>query len=206
MTEATKARIFDPFFTTKANGRGLGLAAVLGIVKNHGGALLVESQVGAGTTFRIFFPAGQSQPVKAPPPPNGFAHIWGSETILVVDDDEGIRRMTRAALERLGYHVLLAANGQEAVDSFSAHRDRIAVILLDWAMPVMNGDEALKRILALDPSARILMSSGYAETETLQRVGTPLLAGFVQKPYTMTQLAENLRAVIDGVINIEPLP
>ena len=197
MTEATKARIFDPFFTTKADGRGLGLAAVLGIVKNHGGALLVESEPGAGTSFRIVFPAGQSQPA-ASRQAHAREELWGSETVLVVDDDEGIRRMTRAALERYGYEVLLAANGQEAVDIFSAHKDEIAVVLLDWAMPVMNGDEALKRILAVDPSAKILMSSGYAETETLQRVGTPLLAGFVQKPYTTTQLAESLRAVIDG--------
>ncbi|HVW84322.1 MAG TPA: ATP-binding protein [Bryobacteraceae bacterium] len=195
MSEETKARIFDPFFTTKTNGRGLGLAAVLGIVRNHRAALLVESEEGKGTTFRVVFPASEVRPSQDQAV-SVTEDLSGTETILVADDDEGIRRMTYTALERFGYRVLLAEDGEEAVRVFREHANEISAVVLDWAMPVMNGDEALKRILAIQPSACVLMSSGYAETETLQRVGKPLLAGFVQKPYTMTQLAERLREVI----------
>jgi signal transduction histidine kinase len=194
MSEEIKAHLFDPFFSTKAEGRGLGLSAVLGIVRNHGGALTVDSEAGAGTTFRVLFPAGgppvNRKPVKVR------SELTGSETILVADDDDSIRRMTRAALERFGYKVILATNGAEAVQAFRQHRAEISAVLLDWAMPVMNGDEALARILAEDPDAQVVMSSGYAETETLGRVGGNPLAAFIQKPYTTSQLAEKLREAI----------
>ncbi len=205
MSEETKARIFDPFFTTKTNGRGIGLATVLNIIRNHHGALLVDSELGRGTTFRVILPAGESQPSPRPRPENT-AHeaLWGSETILVADDDEGIRRMNRAALERFGYKVLLAADGEEAVRLFRQHHAEIAVVLLDWAMPVMNGDEALLRMLEIDPAARVLMSSGYAETGTLRRGGQSLIAGFVQKPYTTSHIIERLRRIIDSTTIQKP--
>jgi signal transduction histidine kinase/FixJ family two-component response regulator len=196
MNEATRERMFDPFFTTKASGRGIGLAAVLEIVRNHRGKLRVESEPGTGTTFQVVFPASQSRPA---PEKTDSARpdLVGDETILVVDDDEGIRRMTYTALQRLGYRVLLATNGEEGVRIFRERHKEIAVVLLDWAMPVMNGDEALRTMLAIDSSATVLMTSGYAQTETLQRVdaATPL-AGFAQKPYTTTQLAERLREIL----------
>ena len=205
MSEETKARIFDPFFTTKTNGRGIGLATVLNIVRNHQGALLVDSQLGQGTTFRVVLPAGESQPAHRPRPENiAREALWGTETILVADDDEGIRRMNRAALERFGYKVLLAGDGEEAVRVFRDHHAEIAVVLLDWAMPVMNGDEALLRMLEIDPAARVLMSSGYAETGTLKRGGQSLIAGFVQKPYTTTYIIERLRRIIDSTASQKP--
>ena len=205
MSEETKARIFDPFFTTKTNGRGIGLATVVNIVRNHHGALLVESELGRGTTFRVVLPAGESQPVPRPRPESATREaLWGNETILVADDDEGIRRMNRAALERFGYKVLLASDGEEAVTLFRNHHAEIAVVLLDWAMPVMNGDEALLRILEIEPGARVLMSSGYAETGTLKRGGQSLIAGFVQKPYTTTHIIEHLRRIIDATDSHKP--
>jgi PAS domain S-box-containing protein len=205
MSEETKARIFDPFFTTKTNGRGIGLATVLNIVRNHHGALLVDSQLGQGTTFRVVLPAGESQPAPRPRIENTAREaLWGTETILVADDDEGIRRMNRAALERFGYKVLLAADGDEAVKVFRDHHTEIAVVLLDWAMPVMNGDEALLRMLEIDPAARVLMSSGYAETGTPKRGGQSLIAGFVQKPYTTTHIIERLRRIIDSTATQKP--
>jgi PAS domain S-box-containing protein len=205
MSEETRARIFDPFFTTKTNGRGIGLATVLNIVRNHHGALLVDSQLGQGTTFRVVLPGGESQPAPRPRVENAAREaLWGNETILVADDDEGIRRMNRAALERFGYKVLLAADGDEAVKMFRDHHAEIAVVLLDWAMPVMNGDEALLRMLEIDSGARVLMSSGYAETGTLKRGGQSLIAGFVQKPYTTSHIIERLRRIIDGTASQKP--
>jgi PAS domain S-box-containing protein len=205
MSEETKARIFDPFFTTKTNGRGIGLATVVNIVRNHHGALLVESELGRGTTFRVVLPASESQPAPRPRPESATREaLWGNETILIADDDEGIRRMNRAALERFGYKVLLASDGEEAVKLFRNHHAEIAVVLLDWAMPVMNGDEALLRILEIEPGARVLMSSGYAETGTLKRGGQSLIAGFVQKPYTTTHIIEHLRRIIDATEGQKP--
>jgi signal transduction histidine kinase/CheY-like chemotaxis protein len=194
MTEETRARVFDPFFSTKAEGRGLGLSAVRGIVGNHGGELTVESEPGVGTTFRVLFPAGGPPLRRAPAAAR--RELSGTETILVADDDESIRRMTRAALERFGYRVILAANGSEALEAFRTHRGEISAVLLDWAMPVMNGDEALAAIIAVDPDAQVVMTSGYAETETLGRAGPNPLAAFIQKPYTTSRLAEKLREAI----------
>jgi signal transduction histidine kinase/ActR/RegA family two-component response regulator len=196
MSEEIQAQVFNPFFTTKAEGRGLGLSAVQGIVRNHRGVLKVESEPGRGTMFQVLFPASASRLKVRSRAPEPRAEVRGSETVLVADDDESIRRMTRAALERFGYRVLLAANGEEAVDVFRKNKDDIAVVLLDWAMPVMNGDEALRSILAEDPSARVVLTSGYAETETLSRGDGSAMADFIQKPYTTTQLAEKLREAI----------
>lgn len=197
MTEEVKERVFDPFFTTKTEGRGLGLSAVLAIVRNHGGVLSVESEPLRGTTFLVLFPASRS-PVKARRHDVASREdLCGSETILVADDDEGIRRMTRAALERFGYKVFLAENGEEAVTLFQQHKDEIGVVLLDWAMPVMNGDEALRCILAENPCAKVVMSSGYAESERLGPVQSQGPVEFIQKPYTTVQLVEKLREAID---------
>ncbi|MEP6716470.1 MAG: ATP-binding protein [Terriglobia bacterium] len=196
MDEETKARIFDPFFTTKSNGRGLGLAAVLGIVRKHEGTLVVGSESGVGTTFRVTFPAGKIQAPRSPQ--TALRDYRGTETILVADDDEAIQRMTKIALERLGYKVLVAVNGQDAVDVFREHSNEIAVILIDWAMPVMNGEEAIACIFDMDPNAKTILSSGYAEADSLQRAGLAT-KGFLQKPYTTTRLALTLRDVIDGM-------
>jgi nitrogen-specific signal transduction histidine kinase/FixJ family two-component response regulator len=196
MDAAIKSRIFDPFFTTKANGRGIGLAAVQEIVRGHRGKLWVQSEPGMGTTFQVVFPASEVSPIPRTTV-SARPDLRGDETILVVDDDEGIRRVICTAMQRLGYRVLLAAHGEEAVRIFEERHDEIAVVLLDWAMPVMNGDEALKRMMEIDPAATVVMTSGYAQTQTVERMGAGSpLAGFAQKPYTMTQIAERLSEII----------
>jgi PAS domain S-box-containing protein len=165
MTEEVKRQVFDPFFTTKADGRGLGLSAVLGIVSSHRGELMVESRPEVGTTFRVLFPPSERRSRSKHQGPLARADLRGTETILVADDDDSIRRMTRAALERLGYKVLLAKNGREAAEMYRDHRSEISVVLLDWAMPVMNGDEALQLILQQDPGAQVVMSRRVAMAE-----------------------------------------
>jgi two-component system cell cycle sensor histidine kinase/response regulator CckA len=188
--ESTLARIFDPFFTTKFTGRGLGLSSVLGIVRGHKGLITVDTHPGAGTVFRVFLPlSSTSVPARSDPA----AERQGSSTILVVDDEDVVRRMARNALERLGYQVLMAANGREAVELFAADPDRIQIVLLDMMMPVMGGEEALRRLLEIRPSLPVLAMSGFHEREAKQRFGAGI-AGFIQKPFTAGQLAIKLTA------------
>ncbi len=193
MDDATRARIFDPFFTTKFTGRGLGLAATLGIVRGHKGLLTVESRPGHGTTFRVFFPVMPvRQPAPSAPAP---AMERGSGTVLVVDDEDLVRRTAQAALARAGYHVIAARDGREAVELFAAQRGSIDVVLLDMTMPTMGGEEAMRHLVKLQPDVAVLASSGYDEREAQQRFGSSI-AGFLQKPYTAMQLVGKIGQVL----------
>ena len=195
MTEDVRARIFDPFFSTKFTGRGLGLSAVLGIVRGHRGVIDVSTEVGRGTTFRVYLPASlKAVPETATETP--LNSLQGSGTILVADDEEIVRRTARASLERCGYHVITVNNGEEAVEAFRKNPKRIDLVLLDLTMPVMGGEVALDEITKIDPSAKVLLSSGFSASEAAERFRGKRLCGFLQKPYTSAGLAEQVRSAL----------
>jgi len=194
MDGATQARIFDPFFTTKFTGRGLGLAAVQGIVRGHHGALTVYSVPGEGTAFKVFLPAAREQaPVIATSSPSGEFH--GTGTILIVDDEEMIQRTLKTALERYGYTVVSAGGGREAVHVLEQMQDAIALVLLDMTMPDMSGEDTFQALLAIRVDVPIIATSGYNEMEAMRRFGDGL-SGFIQKPYTPRKLAEKINSVL----------
>jgi len=194
-------KIFDPFFSTKFTGRGLGMSAVLGIVRGHHGALKIYSEVGEGSSFMLLFPAIEqtgSDFVVQKPADVGNADWRGSGTILIVDDEEMIRATCKQMLERQGFSVLTAADGREALDVYRQRAEEIKVVLLDLAMPRMDGEETLHKIQNLHPEVKVILFSGYSEWEVSQRFAGKGLAGFVKKPFKMAELAEKLREVLDS--------
>jgi len=194
MDADTKARIFDPFFTTKFTGRGLGLAAVAGIVRSHKGSVRVTSAPNEGSAFRVCFPC-ETPATKAVAP--DIAANSGAQTVLVVDDEEMVRRVAQASLEIRGHKVLLAHNGLEAISAAVDHPE-IGIVLLDLTMPVMGGEEAIDRILAVRPGVKVIVSTGYGQREAAARFSRKNVAGFLQKPYTSKQLADKITAVMAG--------
>jgi len=197
MDEETKQRIFEPFFTTKERGRGtgLGLAFAYGVIKNHGGYINVYSEKGQGTTFSIYLPASQK---KLPSQTSSLkATLQGTETILLVDDEEAILEVSKELLEMLGYKVFTAANGQEAVDLYREKQGEIDLVILDMIMPGLSGSETYNHLKRINPHLRVLLASGYTITKETSKILNNGPNSFIQKPYTIDDLSVKIRELLD---------
>ena len=195
MDEATKARIFDPFFTTKFTGRGLGLAAVQGIVRRHRGVLFVHSAVGQGSTFRVLLPAASRSGAKYTPQAAA-ASIPPDSVVLVIDDERTVLDVAQSVLSRQGVRVLIAEDGSKGVEIFREHSRIISAVILDLKMPVMGGEEALSLLYQINPDVPVILSSGFDESEVTRRFETLKPASFLQKPFTAQRLTSAIAAVL----------
>jgi CheY-like chemotaxis protein len=199
MDEGTRARVFEPFFSTKSHGTGLGLAVVHGIVRQHKGCIEVESHPGAGTTVRVLLPITNApQPKDSPGRSDSQERVGGGETLLVAEDEPNLRRLIGRMLIDLGYRVILAADGAEAMREFTQRADQIDLVILDGLMPKMTGAECYRRIRAFKPSAKALLMTGYladSQFEALDAAGGPVI---LRKPFTIHDLTSAVRTCIDG--------
>ncbi len=191
--------IFEPFYTTKkpGEGTGLGLAMVFGIIRSHSGHITCYSEPGIGTSFKIYFPVIR-MPEKSDVENFSLIPASGTETILLVDDEEFIRDLGRKILTRAGYKVITACNGIEAIETYLAKKDQISLILLDIIMPQMGGKQCLEELLKIDPKVRVVVASGFSVDDMAKGDIEPKVSGFVSKPYRMTEMLKVVRDVLDS--------
>ncbi len=196
--ESIIGRIFEPFFTTKKKQRGvgLGLASAYGIVKNHGGIIEVLSQKGKGTTFDVYLPAsGKENAEKS----EVCGHvITGTETVLLVDDEEEVLTVGEKVLTKMGYRVVMASSGEEGVGLYERHKEGIDLVILDMIMPGMNGSETFDALRSIDPHVKVLLSSGYSLEEEARKILRKGCSGFIPKPFRAEELSRVMRKILDG--------
>jgi len=209
MSKETLQRLFDPFFTTKFPGRGLGMSAVMGIIRTHNGALFVESEPGKGTTFRALFPAtkgglpttaagpGAPPAPAAPSLPSAPADVT-SGVALVVDDEKAVLRVCATMVKHCGFKVITACDGIDAVAKFRAHADEITIVVMDLIMPNMDGIAAMSEIRNIKPDARVIISSGFNEEELSERLANITPCGLIQKPYSLHLIKAEIQRVIQA--------
>jgi CheY-like chemotaxis protein len=197
IAEADIEKLFDPFYSTKFIGRGLGLPVVLGIVRAHQGVITVESKPGRGSIFRVFLPVSAEAAPRKPLPVAKAPKIAGGGTVLVVDDESSVRNAMSKAFKHLGFTVLAAADGAEAVEVFRQHQTEIRLVLCDLTMPRMNGWETLVALRQISPGILVILSSGYSEVQALAGQHTELPQAFLGKPYNFEELRDTLAKVLD---------
>jgi len=199
MDEQTQSHLFEPFFTTKEQGKGtgLGLATVYGIVKQSGGSIWVYSELGHGTTFKAYFPRVEGVAAPLVSARSSVPSPTGTETILLVEDTNGLRRLARKILERCGYTILEAPNGDEALQICERHQGAIHLLLTDVVMPGMSGRALADRLVLLHPAMKVLYTSGYTDDAIVQRGVLTTGTAFLQKPYAPDALARKVRDVLD---------
>jgi nitrogen-specific signal transduction histidine kinase/ActR/RegA family two-component response regulator len=196
MGAETQRHLFEPFFTTKGEGRGLGLAMVYSIVRRHGGAIHVYSEPGQGSTFKVYLPAASRSAEDTVP--EEVEVVGGSESVLVVDDEEIVRQLLRRILERGGYTVLLATDGIEAEELYAERSTEIDLVVLDIIMPQASGWETYERLRENNPEVKVLLSSGHSENGLAQDILAAGARGFLQKPYDLHAVLRKVREVLES--------
>ncbi len=205
MDADNQRRLFDPFFTTKFTGRGLGMAEVIGVVKGHRGAIIVDSEIGKGTTIRVLFPATNEPQASTA---QGMERVEiklsatdaanRKKTILLVEDETGVRDLVVRRLDKLGYSAITAVDGEEGIGVFRERLSEIDLVMLDFAMPKMNGVEAFKELILIKPDVKVILSSGYTEDVLLQSFPDRRPAGVLHKPYKMEALKAKLDRLLEN--------
>jgi CheY-like chemotaxis protein len=198
MDKETMERIFEPFFTTKeiGKGTGLGLASAYGIIKNHNGIIRVYSEKGHGATFIIYLPASEAEELDESPP--DYMLVKGKERILLVDDEEGPILVEELMLKELGYEVLTARSGMEAIDLYNSNLGKLDLVALDMIMPEKSGRATYEELKKINPDVKVLLVSGYSLNKQVEELITQGCNGFIQKPFDILELSQKLRGILEN--------